>query len=46
MQNPNQFKPPEHNNEEEKYGNDGIISIIDQDYLLNFLSDMDTNQRR
>jgi hypothetical protein len=46
MQNPNIFKNQDQNGEEEKYGQDGIVSIIDHDYVLNFLNDIDSVQRR
>jgi hypothetical protein len=39
MQNPNMFKRPDGNGEEEKYDM-GLVSLIDNDYVLNFLNDL------
>jgi len=46
MQNPNMYKGPDQGHEEEKYGNDGIVSLIEGDYVMNFLAELDPSQRR
>lgn len=45
MQNP-AYRPPETYNEEEKFFNDNFASVIESDYVLQYLNDPEGNQRR
>ena len=46
MQNPGLYKTTDQGHDEEKYGSDGIVSLIEGDYVMNFLADLDPTQRR
>lgn len=46
MQNPNHIRLPENILEEDKFHNEGLISFIDNDYVLNFINDPESAQRR
>ena len=46
MQNPNHARYSENMLEDEKHHNEGLISFIDNDYVLNFLNDPESAQRR
>jgi hypothetical protein len=46
MQNPNHIRYPENQTEDEKFHSEGLISFIDNDYVLNFLNDPESAQRR
>jgi len=46
MQNPNHIRYSENPGEEDKFHNEGLISFIDNDYVLNFLNDPESAQRR
>jgi hypothetical protein len=45
MHNPNFFRSFENSNDDDRILNDGIVSIIGDDYLLNFLNDAETNPK-
>jgi len=46
MQNQNHIRFPENMADEDKFHNEGIISFIDNDYVLSFLNDPESAQRR
>lgn len=46
MQNPNNIRLSDNVLEEDKFHNEGLISFIDNDYVLNFLNDPESAQRR
>jgi len=46
MQNPGSYRLVENFNEDDRFFNDGLASVIDTDYVLNYLNDPDAAQRR
>ena len=45
MHNPNFFRSTDSNNDEDRILNDGIVSIVGDDYLLSFLNDSEPMQK-
>jgi len=45
MHNPNFFRSGDSNNDEDRILNDGIVSIVGDDYLLSFLNDSESVQK-
>jgi hypothetical protein len=46
MHNPNFFKGLDLGSDDEKYLGEGLISFIDQDYLLSYLNEVDSQPKR
>ena len=46
MTNPNFFRMFDNNSDEDRTLNDGIVSIIGDDYVLNFLNDSEVTPKR
>lgn len=46
MQNHNMYRPIENYFEEDKLMNNGFASVIENDYLLDYLNDPDASQRK
>jgi len=46
MQNPGSYRLIENFNEDDRFFSDGLASVIDTDYVLNYLNDPESAQRR